>query len=307
MLKNLPPVTLYVSIIILSLILIISSDRWIIGWVTIEIALIGFIPIFSIDEKITGQALSSYFIIQAGGSAIFIVGNLLTIEPINVIVIQLRLGVKLGLFPFQQWVPTCLNSITWEGAIILVTLQKAPVLLIIFIIEEDLEDLQKIAIFRIGPIAILAYNQSQLRRLIAYSSVIHTSWLLLALQEDTELGLIYAIYYFSLTFILFISFRVNQTDDNIESKYKNLYDEQILFILILTGLPPFAIFLLKVLILNTLNERIFVVYILLRTFIARYYYFALLTPKLIKTIISENRTALGGLLFYSLPVLLLYF
>lgn len=74
---------------------------WLVTWMGFELGLIGFLPLFSVENRVI-SSIVKYLLIQAGGSAIFLVSYLLGIHWLSGVLLLVRMLMKVGLFPFFQ-------------------------------------------------------------------------------------------------------------------------------------------------------------------------------------------------------------
>lgn len=141
------------------------------------------------------------------------------------------------------------------------------------------------SVIRTLVVRILGYNQTYLRPLIAYSSISHSRWIILLSTVQIKLSLVYIGVYFVSTIFLFFSFNIR----NIDKVNQSIVDEkenlnQNIILLILAGIPPFIIFLLKI---NTiflfLSVPIVIIIIIFRTYITTYYYLSFILPKMVNS------------------------
>jgi len=153
------------------------------------------------------EALVKYFLVQVGGSSLFAISFLLPFPLLCGLFFLLGMVIKLGLFPFYSWVPMVISSISWLGCLFVVTFQKlAP----LFVMCENYFIDSTFLLFLIvrGVLVrrVLGFNQSYMRSLIAYSSISHTSWLVISLMFRLRLFVLYLLIYFFLVFVLFLVF-----------------------------------------------------------------------------------------------------
>ena len=276
----------------------ISRDNWFGAWFGFELNLIIFIPlILGAGHRIEVESRLKYFLVQVIGSVVFLWGIFLSVNYdgdsiITVynsykggLVIWSGLIIKLGVVPFQLWVPARIAGVSWFCCFLLSTLQKiAPLVFLIFFCETYriwgvlVGGLRRI----VGGIG--GINQTQLRPLIGYSSIGHIGWILGGLSSG---GTKVAIFYFSCYFIvslgLFLYLRI------LGIFYLKSFSQAFLgikrlsliylslFLLSIRGFPPFLIFLGKISILY----RIFDFYIwiplyLLGALVRLYYYLNLM-------------------------------
>lgn len=256
----------------------ISSNNWLGVWIGLEINLLSFIPlIISKNNLNNSEASLNYFIIQAFASTIIIFSILINSLLINLItnfftlpilinytylicqnLITATLLLKLGAAPFHFWFPNVIENITWNNGLILITWQKvAPIILLIYLILSSNNLILIFTIISTFIGAIGGLNQTSLRKLLAFSSINHIGWIIIALIFNENLWLIYFIIYIILNFSIIFLLKKIQIF-YLRQMYTIFFQSPILkfrlitSILSLGGLPPFLGFIPKWLIIQSL-------------------------------------------------------
>ena len=158
--------------------IVLRTSNWLIVWIGFELSVLGFLPMF-ITNKLSIERIVKYLLLQAGGSALIII-SFLTFRKSSPLFL-LRIALKIGVFPFFQWVPVLMASIRWARCFVLSTLQKVGPILIL----GKLELRYRYTVYLLGGLGIwfrgvLGINQTKLRPLIGYSSIAHTSWIVMS-------------------------------------------------------------------------------------------------------------------------------
>ena len=116
-----------------------------------------------------------YFLIQAGGSALFLFSFLMSSLTVRGFLTIVGMFLKLGVYPFYQWVPLVIRSFRWVGCLLLSTIQKIGPLFVLLSHRLDLRRSVMVSgVLRVLAAGLLGFNQSHLRALMGYSSVSHT-------------------------------------------------------------------------------------------------------------------------------------
>nr|YP_010625973.1 NADH dehydrogenase subunit 2 [Parainocellia braueri]WBK02719.1 NADH dehydrogenase subunit 2 [Parainocellia braueri] len=251
-----------------STIFTISSNSWLGAWMGLEINLLSFIPLMSSTKNIfSTEASLKYFLTQAFASStliFFIIFSFLVYlnyfsmnmnNSVKMLILS-SLFLKLGAAPFHFWFPSVAENLTWLMNLILLTWQKiAPMILISYLNNEIY--MQFIAIFSTLVGSLGGLNQTNLRKIMAFSSINHIGWMISSLIMNNNLWKIYFLIYSFLT-ILMISIFMNFNLFFINQIYLmmnfNLMNKFLLFMnfLSLGGLPPFLGFFPKWMIINNL-------------------------------------------------------
>lgn len=142
-------------------------------WVGFELSLLGFMPMFT-GTSLVVEGLVKYFLTQARGSSLFMISFIVNIDVYSIILLISGISIKIGVFPFYQWVPIVMTSLSWGGCLLLSTVQKLPPVLVLVNQREELSAFMLVTgAFRVLVRGVLGYNQSYMRALMAYSSISH--------------------------------------------------------------------------------------------------------------------------------------
>lgn len=287
-----PFILIFSSRLILSTLFTFFSTSWLLIWVTIEINLLSFIPLIANSTYFQETERSiKYFLAQATGSAILVTVVLLTSHHTFltpnfslIILFSLRIIIKLGIAPAHFWLPSVILGLPWILVLVLSTWQKIAPLTIFSTLPINKTLL--ILLFLVSRISVIiggwgGLNQTQLRRLIAYSSIGHLGWIISALLISSHLLIEYfLIYSFILFSIIIIAHSTSLNSSHFSTNRKNNFILAWLIIILisLAGLPPFLGFFPKWLIILSIVEKLFFMIILiliLGTLINIFYYFSI--------------------------------
>nr|AAF02988.1 NADH dehydrogenase subunit II [Anablepsoides deltaphilus] len=251
-----------------------TSSHWLLAWMGLEINTFAIIPFMT--QKYNPRAMEAtikYFIIQTTAATMLLFASisnawltgqwdiLQMIHPLPLTMLSIALTLKLGLAPMHAWFPEVLQGLTLPTGLILSTWQKlAPFSLLL-----QLPSNNTMLLTTIGLLSILmggwgGLNQTQLRKILGYSSVAHLGWMVLILQYMPSLSFLAFTTYIILTFSMFLTFWYNQsTTINALStswtKTPILSAMAPLILLSLGGLPPLTGFLPKWMILSELTKQ----------------------------------------------------
>nr|QUS53942.1 NADH dehydrogenase subunit 2 [Solenocera melantho] len=246
---------LFSSSLLLGTALSISSSSWFGAWIGLELNLMSFIPLISSkNNQYSSEAALKYFLIQALGSSVIILSaSLMLFSPyFSNIFFSLALLLKAGAAPFHFWFPSVMEGLQWPQAILLMTIQKiAPMSLLSYLTFENIAPIFSSAIILSAIVGgIGGINQTLLRKIMAYSSINHMSWMLSAIMISETSWLFYFIMYsiisssiallFNFQEAFHISHILNSTSHSSQLKMLTL-----LSLLSLGGLPPFTGFIPK--------------------------------------------------------------
>lgn len=246
----------------------ISSSSWFIIWIGLEINLLSFIPLMiNLNNLFSREAILKYFLTQtlASRTLLFSIIFYSFIFEFNLnyqfkrllnILFCSSLLIKIGIAPFHFWFPNVIEGLNWINNIILITWQKiAPFIISSFCLNNYFLLTCVILSSFVG--AIGGLNQTSLRKIIAYSSINHLRWIIIAILNNENLWKIYFIFYCFLSISIIFLF-INFNLININQTYLIFNNKNFLKILIfipllsLGGLPPFLGFFPKWLIIDEL-------------------------------------------------------
>nr|ADG62378.1 NADH dehydrogenase subunit 2 [Stegana mengla]ADG62379.1 NADH dehydrogenase subunit 2 [Stegana mengla] len=281
---------LFVIIMIAGSLITVTSNSWLGAWMGLEINLLSFIPLMSDNNNLMStEASLKYFLIQALASTVLLFAIILLMIKNNInyeidlsyitMIILSSLLLKSGAAPFHFWFPNIMEGLSWMNCLMLMTWQKiAPLMLISHVNIKFLLFSSIIMSVMVGSLGGL--NQSSLRKLMAFSSINHLGWMLMAINSSEMIWLIYFMMYsflsFTLTF-MFNNFKIFHFNQMFSLFFNSKILKFVLFMnfLSLGGLPPFLGFLPKWLVIQqlTLDNQYFMLMILMMsTLITLFFY-----------------------------------
>nr|QNH82867.1 NADH dehydrogenase subunit 2 [Euroleon nostras] len=259
---------MFLLVMMLGSIISISSNSWLGAWMGLEINLLSFIPLLTNLKSLTSTESSlKYFIVQAlASTTLLFVVMLMSFSQmyhfeynfyLNII-LNSALLMKMGAAPFHSWFPEVMEGLNWSMSFILMTWQKiAPMLLISYCLQAEFIFFIIILSIFVGSIG--GFNQTNLRSLMAYSSINHLGWMLSSMLISMNYWFLYFIFYSILSLsIIFMFYQMNIFYFN--QIFSNSLDSPMLKFMVfcnflsLGGLPPFTGFLPKWIIIQNLSS-----------------------------------------------------
>nr|ATL76466.1 NADH dehydrogenase subunit 2 [Stylotermes sp. CN13] len=277
--------------LVMGMLVSVSSNSWMGAWVGLEINLMSFIPLMNNTKNMYNtEAALKYFIIQVMASAtlLFMVTMKTTSEDLftftnnwlTPMVICSPLFLKTGAAPLHWWFPGVMEGLSWENCTLLMTIQKAaPMMLMSYMMQMNPMTLMIImSSVLVG--AIGGLNQTSLRKILTYSSINHTGWMLMTLTSAKSLWMTYFAIYSTMVMTVVMVLKlsnmsfINQTTmSNKQSTTMKLM--MFTSLLSLGGLPPFLGFLPKWVVIQmmiTNNMILMAVTMITLSLITLYYY-----------------------------------
>lgn len=270
---------LVLSILILSLglgtTITFIGSHWLLIWIGLEINTMAIIPLIIHQQHPRAvEATTKYFLTQATASALLLFAGTTNawttgqwnitdmLSPTSATLITLALALKIGLAPMHFWLPEVLQGLNLTTGLILSTWQKlAPfaILLQLYpLLNPNILITLGVASIVIGGWSGL--NQTQLRKILAYSSIAHLGWIITILHFAPNLALLNLALYIIITTSIFLLFNtLNSTKINSISvsatKAPLLSIISLVTLLSLGGLPPLSGFIPKWLILQEITKQ----------------------------------------------------
>nr|UUC08023.1 NADH dehydrogenase subunit 2 [Exechonella vieirai] len=306
MLKMYPSWMLYFSMSWMGLLLLSSTSNWLMIWISLEMILMSFIPMF-MTSSLTIEGMMKYFLIQASSSVLLLLSILMAMKKMSSILLMLSIIMKLGLFPFFQWMPAVMMTLSWPGCVLLSTMQKiSPIMLLSLMNLNKNTQMLTISTATLSILlsGMLGINQTKLRTLMAYSSISHMGWITAISMTSTKITLMYMATYFTLTTLLFFSFHKNNMNKTPPNKQSNLImsTETATTMVALAGLPPLPLFWMKALIFLSFSSLQPLLYIMITgSVLSAFYYLSFTIPSLMMQKKSKNKNKQN--IMYTLPLL----
>nr|WNA16515.1 NADH dehydrogenase subunit 2 [Rhacodactylus leachianus] len=265
---------LYLSMT-LGTIITMSSSHWILAWAGLEMNTLAIIPIISKQHHPRAtEAATKYFLTQATASAVILFASSMnawktgqwniyqTSSPESIIMLTLALAMKLGLAPLHFWLPEVLQGSTLLVSTIMSTWQKLAPTTILYMITSNLNQ-QALMILGITSALLggwMGLNQTQTRKMMAFSSIAHMGWIFMALAMSPNLTLLTLLMYMMLTTAMFTSLMMTSSKTLLDlgttwSQTPALMSITMLTLMSLGGLPPLTGFMPKWLILKELTTN----------------------------------------------------
>lgn len=265
-----PIIILSISIVILGTLIRLRRINWVGVWVGMEINLFGFLIFMNPDGLCIPEPCIKYFVVQSRGSMLLIIG-FLTLDffysIVSIILIISGVLVKSGVFPFHSWVPLVIKNCTWLRGGIVLTWQKLAPLVLIGVITPN---------FMIGAIVFFmaiiggvgGLNQLSVRLIIAYSSFVHTSWIVCSLSSSFLAFFCYFIIYrVSVSLFFWCCAVINK--HKVRRKVGRLTGR--ICLIMLRGVPPFLGFLGKIVVFLSVGSILVIPCILGSAISLKYY------------------------------------
>nr|AWN56219.1 NADH dehydrogenase subunit 2 [Dorymyrmex brunneus] len=220
-------------------------------WFFMEMNNFLFISFLSFNLK-SKKMIFFYFLIQIIPSILLIfyislnfVNFMNNNNKILLLLVYSSLLIKLGLPPFHLWMPLISPHMPWNTLFLNLTIQKIiPFYLFSNIfIENYLIYFILISCSLIPPLMMM--NLTNLKKLLAYSSINQSSWLMILIYLKNSLWLSYFFMYTLIYLIMFLFLSFYKFNFNFMNNNNNFKMIMLIMMLNMAGLPPFSFFLFK--------------------------------------------------------------
>nr|AIG88385.1 NADH dehydrogenase subunit II [Anolis tropidonotus] len=294
-------------------IITMTSHHWLFAWIGLEINTLAVIPTIATPHNPRStEAATKYFLTQAAASAMILFSSMInawqtgTWDITNLssmpahILLTMALAMKLGLAPLHFWLPEVLQGSTLTTALIISTWQKLAPLALIYL---TINNLSTTILITLGLMSTMiggwgGLNQTQTRKIMAYSSIAHLGWMFTISSITTNIFILNLMLYITLTTALFLALIMTQSktiqDTTTSWTLSPMTTTTMMMLLLsLAGLPPLTGFMPKWLILNELitqNLTLIAIIVALSTLLSLFFYLRLtytttltLSPNMIQT------------------------
>nr|AYV99715.1 NADH dehydrogenase subunit II [Anolis dracula]AYV99718.1 NADH dehydrogenase subunit II [Anolis dracula] len=267
--------TILISSLATGTIITMTSYHWLLAWIGLEINTLAIIPMISTrHHPRSTEAATKYFLTQAAASAMILFSSTtnawytgtwditqMSTTPSHIL-LTTALAMKLGLAPVHFWLPEVLQGSTMTTALVITTWQKLAPMSLIFMTVNNLSPtmLMTIGLFSSMIGGWGGLNQTQTRKIMAYSSIAHLGWMSTVTSIMTNILVVNLLIYLILTTTMFYSLTLSKskTIQNMSTSWTispMLTTTMMLTLLSLGGLPPLTGFAPKWLILEELTMQ----------------------------------------------------
>nr|APC60944.1 NADH dehydrogenase subunit 2 [Makalata didelphoides] len=272
---NITLMSIIYTTLIMGTLITLTSSHWLLMWAGLELSMLSIIPILmNKTNPRSTEAATKYFLTQATASMMLLLSIIMTMvysgqwsiiysnNQVITLILSLSLIMKLGLAPFHFWVMEVTQGTPLLQGMILLTWQKiAPLTILIQIFPTiNLPLIMTSALLSTLLGGWGGLNQTQLRKIMAYSSISHMGWMMVIINFNPSTSLFNLIIYIMLTVSLFITFYMNNNLTTLSLSHVWSTAPPIIIIILMNllslgGLPPLTGFSPKWVIIQELVKN----------------------------------------------------
>nr|ACR20387.1 NADH dehydrogenase subunit 2 [Glyphorynchus spirurus]ACR20388.1 NADH dehydrogenase subunit 2 [Glyphorynchus spirurus]ACR20389.1 NADH dehydrogenase subunit 2 [Glyphorynchus spirurus]ACR20390.1 NADH dehydrogenase subunit 2 [Glyphorynchus spirurus] len=264
-----------ISSLLLGTTITISSSHWMMAWTGLEINTLAILPLISNPHHPRAiEAATKYFLVQAAASTLLLFSSTTNAlftgqwditqltHPTSCLLLTTAISIKLGLVPFHFWFPEVLQGSSLMTSLLLTTAMKFPPITLLLMASPSLNFtlLTTMAIASAALGGWMGLNQTQIRKILAFSSISHLGWMTIIIIYNPKLTLITFYLYCMMTAATLLTLKTTKilklsTMMTAWTKIPSLSATLMLALLSLAGLPPLTGFLPKWLIIQELTKQ----------------------------------------------------
>nr|AFH73623.1 NADH dehydrogenase subunit 2 [Basileuterus tristriatus] len=266
---------IFIISLLLGTTITISSNHWIMAWTGLEINTLAILPLISKSHHPRAiEAATKYFLTQSAASALVLFSSMTNAwhtgqwditqltHPTSSLILTSAIAMKLGLVPFHFWFPEVLQGSPLTTGLLLSTIMKHPPIALLYMTSHSLNPtlLTTLAILSTALGGWMGLNQTQIRKVLAFSSISHLGWMAIIIVYNPKLTLLNFYLYAMMTATIFLTLNTIKvlklsTLMTAWTKIPSLNAMLLLTLLSLAGLPPLTGFLPKWLIIQELTKQ----------------------------------------------------
>nr|AAC99583.1 NADH dehydrogenase subunit 2 [Paralaudakia lehmanni] len=250
----------------------ISSHHWLTAWIGLEMNMLAILPVISKPKTLRStEATTKYFLTQAIASALMLLASTMNawqtgnwdISQLNnkytTTIMTTSLAMKMGAAPTHFWLPEVMQGSSLFTALLITTWQKIAPITLMYTISNNTPPttLMTIGILSIIIGGLGGINQTQLRKMLAYSSINNIGWTITMMAISPNIAMMNITTYIIMTMPMFLTMTTMSTKtlQDISTTWTTSPTAThtiALLMLSTSGLPPFTGFAPKLLMLNEL-------------------------------------------------------
>nr|YP_010133286.1 NADH dehydrogenase subunit 2 [Crocidura russula]AAV33743.1 NADH dehydrogenase subunit 2 [Crocidura russula]AAV33756.1 NADH dehydrogenase subunit 2 [Crocidura russula] len=255
--------------------IVMTSSHWFMTWLGFEMNMMAIVPVLMKKYSPRSmEAATKYFLTQATASMMLMLAIIINLmysgqwtitnmeNYMASMLVTIALVMKLGLAPFHFWVPEVTQGVPLTSGLILLTWQKIAPLSLLYQIHPSVNTnlLLTMSLLSIMVGGWGGLNQTQLRKIMAYSSIAHMGWMMAIMIYNPNLSLLNLFLYILMTSSMFMLLIFTSTTSTLSlsltwNKAPIITTMSLTTLLSLGGLPPLTGFMPKWMIIQELTKN----------------------------------------------------
>nr|QCT84084.1 NADH dehydrogenase subunit 2 [Hemidactylus malcolmsmithi] len=256
-----------------STLITMASNHWLLAWVSLELNTLSILPMMmKLPHPRMVEATTKYFIIQATAAASILFASTINAwqtgqwsiihsnTTLTTTLATIAIMLKLGIAPTHLWYPEILQGTSLQMAMLISTWQKLAPLTLLYMMHNSLNQPLILLLAVLSTIigGWTGLNQTQTRKIMAFSSIAHMGWLLAALTMNQSLTTLTLVTYLTITTAMFTALTTTtmKTIHDTGTTWTtspSLTMTMMIILMSLGGLPPLTGFMPKWLIIKNMT------------------------------------------------------
>nr|ADF59405.1 NADH dehydrogenase subunit 2 [Cyrtodactylus philippinicus] len=254
-----------------STVITMSSNHWLLAWSGLELNTLSIMPmIMKSHHPRATEAATKYFLIQVTAATMILLASITNAwqtgqwtithtTPLTTLLTTMAIMLKLGTAPMYMWYPHVLLGTSMNTALVISTWQKIAPLTLLYMTHNHLNPT---IMLTMGLLSTLGggwagLNQTQIRTIMAFSSIAHMGWLITAITLSPSLATLTMLTYTLTTLATFMPLTTTKTATDLGMMWPlspTTLTATMITLMSLGGLPPLTGFMPKWLILKELSS-----------------------------------------------------
>nr|ADF59384.1 NADH dehydrogenase subunit 2 [Cyrtodactylus philippinicus]ADF59385.1 NADH dehydrogenase subunit 2 [Cyrtodactylus philippinicus] len=262
---------LLLTSLLTSTVITMSSNHWLLAWFGLELNTLSILPmIMKSHHPRATEAATKYFLIQVTAAAMILLAGITNAwqtgqwtithtAPTTTLLTTMAIMLKLGAAPLYMWYPHVLLGTTTNIALVISTWQKIAPLTLLYMTHNHLNPTTMLLLGLLSTLTggWAGLNQTQIRTIMAFSSIAHMGWLITAIAISPTLTTLTMLLYTLMTLATFMPLATTKTTTDIGTMWPlspTALTTTMITLMSLGGLPPLTGFMPKWLILKELSS-----------------------------------------------------
>nr|ADF59386.1 NADH dehydrogenase subunit 2 [Cyrtodactylus philippinicus]ADF59387.1 NADH dehydrogenase subunit 2 [Cyrtodactylus philippinicus]ADF59388.1 NADH dehydrogenase subunit 2 [Cyrtodactylus philippinicus]ADF59389.1 NADH dehydrogenase subunit 2 [Cyrtodactylus philippinicus]ADF59390.1 NADH dehydrogenase subunit 2 [Cyrtodactylus philippinicus] len=262
---------LLLTSLLTSTVITMSSNHWLLAWFGLELNTLSILPmIMKSHHPRATEAATKYFLIQVTAAAMILLAGITNAwqtgqwtithtAPTATLLTTMAIMLKLGAAPLYMWYPHVLLGTTTNIALVISTWQKIAPLTLLYMTHNHLNPTTMLLLGLLSTLTggWAGLNQTQIRTIMAFSSIAHMGWLITAITISPTLTTLAMLLYTLMTLATFMPLATTKTTTDIGTMWPlspTALTTTMITLMSLGGLPPLTGFMPKWLILKELSS-----------------------------------------------------